>query len=310
METRPDISVLVATMNRNGPLRELLRALRSQTLEPSRFEVIVVDNSPSGEARGLVEEERAGSSLRVRYLRQPAPGKSRAMNLGLAAAEADCLAATDDDCLPSADWLETIRSGFAGEGDDVFCLVGRVLPGGEREDYASAGLDRPRKVAYRGLRARLRAGTIGNGSNAAYRKRAFAELGGFLPVLGPGSPLGSGEETEFFDRVLAAGKKIVFLPGSVVYHQPERTAAENRRRERHSLRARGTIYALRVARGDPGAALLFAGRVLAGPPAAAFLYLRQLCRPGRKIPFWYRPDCQAELVYGFATGLLYPRRWN
>ncbi|MDP8236844.1 MAG: glycosyltransferase family 2 protein [Candidatus Erginobacter occultus] len=310
MEERPAISVLVPTRNRNKPLLRLLRELREQTLAPSRFETIVIDNSPDGAAEDLVAREQQESPLRIRCLRQPLPGKSRAMNSGVAEAAGNLLAATDDDCRPAKDWLETILAGFAGAGDDVLCLVGRVLSETGREDYAAVGLDRNRKITHRGLFARLRAGTIGNGSNTAYRKRAFTELGGFLPGFGPGSRLGTGEETEFFDRVLAAGKGIVFLPGSVVCHRPERTEEENRRRERASLRARGAIYALRVTRGDLGAALLLVGRVLAGPPAAAFLYLRRLFPPGRKVPFWYRPDCQAELVYGFAATLLDPRRWN
>lgn len=309
-EDKPAISVLVPTRDRNEPLLRLLKGLRAQTISPSRFEVIVIDNSREGSARNQVEGERKDSPLRIRYLHQPRPGKSRAMNLGIASAAADLLAATDDDCLPSADWLETILSGFAGEGEDTFCLVGRVVPAREREDYAAAGLDRKRKIAYRGLTARFRAGTIGNGSNIAYRRRVFVELGGFSPAFGPGSPLGTGEETEFFDRVLAAGKRIVFLPGSVVRHRPERTEKENRRRERDSLRARGTVFALRLAGGDPWAAALFVARVLAGPPAAVLLYLRRLFRPGRKVPFWYRPDCQAELIYGFVTALFDPRRWN
>jgi O-antigen biosynthesis protein len=310
MEGPPEISVLVATRDRNGPLLRLLRELRKQTLAPARFETIVIDNSPEGAAAQAVAREQQESPLRIRYLRQPLPGKSRAMNSGIAEAAGNLLAATDDDCLPAPDWLESILAGFAGEGDDVFCLVGRVLPETGRGDYAAAGLDRNRKITYRGLFARFRAGTIGNGSNAVYRKRAFIELGGFLPGLGPGSQLGTGEETEFFDRVLAAGKGIAFLPNSIVCHRPERTEAENRWRERASLRARGAIYAHQVVRGDLWAALLLAGRVLAGPPAAAFLYLRRLFLPGLKVPFWYRPNCQAELVYEFITSLLDPRRWN
>lgn len=310
MKEVPAISVLVPTRDRNEALRELLNSLGNQTLPASRFEVIVIDNSPARSAEETVSGERKTSPLSIRYLHQPAPGKSRAMNLGIEAARSELLAATDDDCLPAADWLETVVAGFAGEDEETCCLTGRVVPEEGREDYAAVGLDRAEKATYRGRLARLRAGTAGNGSNAAYRRRSFDELGGFLPAFGPGSPLHCGEETEFFDRLLAAGKKIVFLPTAVVRHRPRRTAAENLRMERESLRARGVLYALRLRQGDPWAAALLAVRLLACPPAAAFFRLRKLLLPGRPIPFWHRFGGQIALLRGFASSLLDPRLWN
>src|SRR5690606_9187186 len=129
---RPRASVVVPTYRRPGMLARCLAALFTQGLDPSHFEVIVVDDEPAEATRRVVEyaahvlaTERApapatgeGAGPRpesagpaVRYIANRGPrGPAAARNLGWRAARGEIIAFTDDDCIPSAGWL---RAGLA-----------------------------------------------------------------------------------------------------------------------------------------------------------------------------------------------------
>lgn len=57
------------------------------------------------------------------------------------------------------------------------------------------------------------------GANMAFRKSIFEKYGGFRTDLGPrpGSEIRN-EDTEFGARILAAGERLRYEPGAVVYH--------------------------------------------------------------------------------------------
>lgn len=98
-----------ATRNGARTLPDVLAA--HAALRPrGRGELIVVDNgSADVTPRILAEAARRHPALRCTVLRQPEPGKNRALNLALPfAAEADLVALTDDDALPEPDWLERL----------------------------------------------------------------------------------------------------------------------------------------------------------------------------------------------------------
>jgi GT2 family glycosyltransferase len=313
MESRMDISVVIPTLGRIESLKNTLHSLEEQTLPRERFEVIVVDNSRQGEAREVIENYISGSEINIRYCHEPVPGKSRAMKKGIREARGEFIAATDDDCLPSEGWLQATLDGFRNEPEDVYCITGKVLPlpGSRTTDmYTIVGLKRTRRKVYRGCLDRARAGTIGNGSNATYRRRAFEEFGFFLYFLGPGTRSQSGEETEFFYRLLKEGKKIVFIPDSVVYHNPERSEKENRCKERGSQYSLGIMYSYYLIRGDILAGLLFLLRLVGIPILSLFMYLRELIIPKARVYFPCRPDCLWYFILGFGSHLTNLRMIN
>ena len=103
MSGPPEISVVVPTRNRAARLEGLLRSLSAQTLEPGRFEVIVVDDgSDDGTAALLAAAEAPGLSA----IRRSGDGPAAARNAGWRSARAPLVAFTDDDCEATPDWLE------------------------------------------------------------------------------------------------------------------------------------------------------------------------------------------------------------
>ncbi|CAN5754006.1 hypothetical protein BH24ACT3_BH24ACT3_02060 [soil metagenome] len=104
---RPLVSVVIPTYHRPGRLAPLLTALASQTLDPDRFEVLVVDDGTTDETAYVLRELVERTPLRLRTLRnQGNCGPARARNVGWRSAAAAVVAFTDDDYTPTASWLE------------------------------------------------------------------------------------------------------------------------------------------------------------------------------------------------------------
>ena len=107
MVSVPFFSVVVPTYNRPERLASCLTAIAEQDYPRDRIEVVIVDD---GSAMPMNEVVRPFESrLEVTLLRQQNAGPAAARNAGAQRAKGPLLAFTDDDCMPSADWL----SGFA-----------------------------------------------------------------------------------------------------------------------------------------------------------------------------------------------------
>jgi GT2 family glycosyltransferase len=105
------LSVVIPTYRRPALLGRCLSALCRQTMDSSRYEIIVVDNAPSQDARETVASlANAGAPHATPAIRYIAAGERRgpaaARNRGWRSAEADLIAFTDDDCVPLSRWLE------------------------------------------------------------------------------------------------------------------------------------------------------------------------------------------------------------
>ena len=90
-----ELSVVVATFNRGPLLERLLGQLSAQSLEPERYEVIVVDDGSTVPAASFVEPERYACAVLV--LRQPNAGAAAARHRGILAARGELLVLIDDD---------------------------------------------------------------------------------------------------------------------------------------------------------------------------------------------------------------------
>jgi GT2 family glycosyltransferase len=101
----PRVSVVLATYNRLDSLLRLLSSLSAQTLSPSEFEVIVVDDGSKVPVRGHVNASLYAFPIRV--IEQENGGPSSARHHGVLEARGEILVLIDDDMdLPSR-FLET-----------------------------------------------------------------------------------------------------------------------------------------------------------------------------------------------------------
>ncbi len=225
----PMISVVICTRDRPEQLDNCLHHFEQQ--EYPRFEVVVVDNAPSGDAVRVVTESRPGP-VTDRYVVEVRPGLSWARNAGIAAASGEIIAFIDDDEEPDRHWLAGLAAGFARD-NDIGCVVGMIAP---------ARLDTQAQEWFewygghskgRGFTAAVfsRHGPqsplfplppFGTGANMAFRREALARIGGFDVAMGAGTPTQASEDTLAFTLVLLAGYRIAYEPAALTRHHHRR----------------------------------------------------------------------------------------
>jgi len=202
------------------------------------FEVIVVDNAPSDESTHEIVSRAASVDARIRYLREPLPGASRARNLGMTAGTGEIVAFTDDDVVVDRLWLNGLVAGF-GEDPDVDIVGGLTIAG---------QLDTPAQHAFelyggmaRGYQHRAydldrnrgdtllypyTPGIFGASNNVAFRRKAFMDGGGFDLAFGPATPAYSAEDLDAFLSTILDGRRIVYEPRAMVRHEHRRSFSE------------------------------------------------------------------------------------
>jgi GT2 family glycosyltransferase len=227
-QSRALISVVVCTRDRADSLADTLEALLR--LDHPRFEVIVVDNAPATEETAELVRTRFAGDRRLRYIREPRPGLSRARNRGVAEARGEIVAFTDDDVVVDAGWLRGVDAGF-GRDPRVGCVTGLVPPA-ELRTEAQLCFDQRVKWGSN-LRPRLfdleehrapdalypyAAGLFGAGANFAFERAFLREIGGFDEALGAGSRARGGEDLDAFVRALRAGRALAYEPSAIAWH--------------------------------------------------------------------------------------------
>jgi glucosyl-dolichyl phosphate glucuronosyltransferase len=217
-------SIVVCTYNRAASLRDTLAALRALQSPPGcDWEVLVVDNNSADDTRAAVEAA-ARDWPRLRYAFEGAQGLSHARNHGIAQARGEIILFTDDDVLPEPDWLATTLAGMAHHGADA--CGGYIAPIWESPPPPWLTERFHGFLAVRTDRSDDYVMALGNttpfGANMAFRRSVFERVGPFDTSRGrKGKVLASGEDGEMFERILAAGLKLVFLGGSRVHHKVE-----------------------------------------------------------------------------------------
>jgi cellulose synthase/poly-beta-1,6-N-acetylglucosamine synthase-like glycosyltransferase len=152
------------------------------------------------------------------------PGKSHAVNAALRLTRGDLVAFTDDDVRPDPEWLAGLARGIEDTGADF--VAGRILPTWEitPPTWMSPSLYGVLAIPDNGV-ARLSITSDGPsnvmpiGANMAVRASVIARLGGLRTDLGKleGS-LRTGEDHEFFLRLLHAGCRGTYEPSALVRH--------------------------------------------------------------------------------------------
>ena len=221
------VTVILCTYNRCGILAKALSSIAASKLPDGvGWEVLVVDNNSTDRTHETVEEFCRQYPERFRYLPEPRPGKSYALNSGIRSAQGEILAFMDDDVIVEPAWLQNLTlpllryNAWSGSG-------GRILPGETVPIPFWLSLDGPYGMG--GMVAALfdlgdKPGELDRppyGTNMAYRKAMFEKYGDFRTDLGP-SPdkavLRPNEDTEFGRRIMAAGERLRYEPSAIVYH--------------------------------------------------------------------------------------------
>jgi GT2 family glycosyltransferase len=276
-------SVVVPTaLSRPDQLRRCVARLTE--LDHPNFEVIVVDNRREG-----APVELPGA----RVVREPRPGISAARNRGLAEADGEIVAFTDDDVEVDRGWLRALGERFAREGG-LAAVTGLVVPA-ELEtpaqiffEQSGSGLDRGyeplafeldgrfriRRVASDGserVHSLYKAGELGLGSNMAFRASVLRAMGGFDVALGTGTPTHGGEDLAMLMELIADGHRLGYEPSAIVHHT-HRATLDDLERQIHGYGVGFTAMLTAITLRDPRHAL--------GLAAVLPEWVRSLRNPG------------------------------
>ena len=217
------VSVVIATRNRSVLLGRTLRALASQRWPSEQTDIIVADNGSTDDTRAVVDG-CAADGLPVRYVFAAEPGKSHAVNLALRLTRGELIAFTDDDVQPDPDWLAGLVRAIRETDADY--VAGRILPIWEIAPPAwmSPALFGVLAIPDNGpMRLPITADPSSDvmpiGANMAVRASVIARLGGLRTDLGKlDGSLRTGEDHEFFLRLLRAGCRGTYEPSALVRH--------------------------------------------------------------------------------------------
>lgn len=122
------LSVIVATRNRAANLRPCLDSIAAAFAKAALLdtEIIMVDNGSTDNTPDVIKAWSAGSGVPIKSLSEPRPGRTRALNCALRAAEGNLLVFTDDDCRLSENYVNDLLRHFASDGADLVIRGGRV----------------------------------------------------------------------------------------------------------------------------------------------------------------------------------------
>jgi len=220
-----DVSVIVCTYNRSAMLRDNLKALAGQRVDPAlRWEVVVVDNNCTDDTPQVVEEAARNFPTSLRRVREEKQGHSNARNCGIKESLGRYLLFTDDDTRPHSDWVQRIWETFDRRG--CGCVGGRVdldWPAARPVWLIDDLLSSLAYVNYGPEEQVLASEAVPPlGANMAFDREVFAKIGAFDPTLGrTGRKLLGHDETDLFRRFLKAGLLAVYQPDAVVLHVVE-----------------------------------------------------------------------------------------
>jgi glycosyltransferase involved in cell wall biosynthesis len=198
----PAIAVIIPTYNRPDSLKSCLKSLQLQTLSPTLWEVLVV-NDGGCDIEGIVSN--FGENFRC--LRQENAGPARARNLGVSIANSQIITFLDDDCRANSYWLENILK-VSKEG---------IITGGKVINSFSENLFSESNQLLIDFLYHYQKDTVDQfftSNNFSLYKSDFDRFGGFNNDFSTSA----GEDREFCVRLKKNGMKLIFDPQIIVEH--------------------------------------------------------------------------------------------
>jgi glycosyltransferase involved in cell wall biosynthesis len=246
----PAVSIVICTRNRASRLQPMLNAL-GRIESRHTWDVLIADNASTDDtARVLAEADDLGGRLRT--MTAPRVGLGAARDAAWRATSGEIVAFTDDDCYVTPGFVDELVSAFERRPEaDV--IGGRILLFDPTD--APVGIAESETPYTIEPHAFIRPEWI-QGSNVAFRRSALKRTGGFDPVLGAGTPIRAGEDTDAVAAVSWTGRGIAYDPGPTIYHHHGRKKADVPALFRGYDRGVGAYYAKFVLRKDSRSAYL------------------------------------------------------
>jgi len=208
------VSVIIPTYNRKKELEKLLYSLNNQTLLPSQFEVIIVDDGSDDGTKEWLEKNKDQFKVKISFYSQAHGGPGAARNLGMEKAHGDIFAFIDTDCIAEPKWLERLikplhseKVGAVGGKEiinDKDPLPMRCFHYLMTSPLTTGGL--------RGKRGRKLAHFYPRTFNMAISRKAYQATEGFKRWF-------HAEDIELSFRIRKRGFELIYEDSAIVHHR-------------------------------------------------------------------------------------------
>lgn len=214
--------VIATTSGRSKTLKECLDSIFAGGYPADLFEVIVIDSGIDELGLAVIEEfKKRYQSLRFYSPGWGNVGPAKARNFGIRKAQNEVVAFTDDDCVVPAGWLEKLSGGYQRHPD--VAGVGGYLeaPGNLLETNLIAQYEKFREWSQYGIKTYEFISTTRDEApfetnNISYKREILMGVGGFDDGF---SEVGSGEDGDLKEHIIAKGFGILFIPVKVTHLQ-------------------------------------------------------------------------------------------
>jgi serine acetyltransferase/glycosyltransferase involved in cell wall biosynthesis len=234
------VSVVIATYNRQELLRRLLEQLDDQTIGTSHYEVIAVDDGSKEDTREKLAGLKTKYSLRIE--RQENAGAAAARQRGVDLATGKVIVIVDDDMMVLRDFLE---KHLAKHTTDRTVVLGRLRPDAKIEDMPLFERYYARVLAFKAEafaagKAQVRGHDVYTG-NVSFPRKLFLEAGGF------DRQFRALEDEELGIRLEKAGATFAFANEAESVHGSDWTSMKAWMNRAH----RDGVYQAKVSRKHP-----------------------------------------------------------
>jgi len=250
------IDVCICTYRRDSLVRTLA-SIDAQVGLAEGVRILIADNDEVPSAKATVDA--LAGRWPIRYLHAPARNISIARNALLEASTADFIAWIDDDEIAEPNWLAALLASI-GDHDAAFGPVRALYPAEAPDWIRTADLHSTHAVETAN-------GVVTGYTSNALVRRASVGRERFLETLGRSG----GEDTEFFTRLFAQGRRFVAAPAALVSEPTAQDRLSLRWLSHRAFRAGQTYARAYIAAGRRGP-----GVVAASAKAAACIGLSVL----------------------------------
>lgn len=227
------LTVALCTHNHAQRLQRTLVGVTQLVPPGNPWEVLIIDNASTDQTPQVVASaEWRTLETNVKVVREEKLGLSNARNRAIGEAAGEYIVFMDDDETPDPQWLRAYERIILAQRPDA--LGGRIevmLEDGARPAWLQDELfgflgrlnhgDSPRQLTE--------PKTPVHGGNFCFRRQVFERIGAFDAGLGrKGTANTGGEDTEIYQRLVAAGCAVWWVPDAVIHHRID--ASKLRRR--------------------------------------------------------------------------------
>ena len=222
-DMRPEISLIICTRNRDHIISDTLNSALAQSLDVSRCEILIMDQSTNDETEKLIK-----NYPNFKYFRLNSRGLSISRNEGLKQSRGEIIVYADDDLIFGENYLSDIIDFFNNSELKPDMIGGKILPKylAPKPDWIEGFLLGGLGYSDYGDEPRIydiHPKHVPYGGNMAIKRKCLDEVGSFSIMNGDQSLTVENEDIIFANKLRKLGYTLAYCPDMVVYHkiQPE-----------------------------------------------------------------------------------------